>query len=74
MRFFVPADGPVDGEGPAELAAHQDFVWLSGDNNYRTIAAATLAVFRHVVATYDFSFVLKVCTTAAVQGQTAKAK
>lgn len=58
-RFFVPSDGPVDGSGPVELAAKQDFVWLRGDNSYRTIAAATLAVFRHVVATYDFSFVLK---------------
>lgn len=58
-RFFVPSDGPTDGDGPDELAGNRDFVWLEGDNSYQTLGGATLAVFHHVVATYDFSFVLK---------------
>lgn len=39
-----------------------DFVWLDlpQQQNYRTIGDATLEVFQHVVASYDFSFVLKV--------------
>jgi hypothetical protein len=46
----------------AELKAQSDFVWLDvpKQQNYRTIGDSTLKVFQHVVATYDFSFVLKV--------------
>ena len=37
-------------------------MWLDlpQQQNYRTIGDATLEVFQHVVASYDFSFVLKV--------------
>lgn len=61
VRFFVASQGAVDPPAEAELKAHNDFVWLDmpKEQNYRTIGDSTLMVFQHVVATYDFSFVLK---------------
>jgi hypothetical protein len=53
----------------AELKTRSDFVWLDlpQQQNYRTIGDATLEVFQHVVASYDFSFVLKVGAASELQ-------
>lgn len=59
-RFFVAARGEVREEDRRELAAAHDVVLLQAEQTYRTISAATLAVFQHVVSNYDFAFVLKV--------------
>ena len=59
-RFFVAARGEVDEEGLRELAVARDVVLLQAEQTYRTISAATLAVFQHVVSNYEFAFVLKV--------------
>lgn len=44
-------------------------MWLDlpQQQNYRTIGDATLKVFQHVVASYDFSFVLKVGAASELQ-------
>lgn len=59
-RFFVAARGDTDEAGRAELAMARDVVLLKSEQTYRTISAATLAVFQHAVTEYDFAFVLKV--------------
>mmetsp|Transcript_1306 Transcript_1306/g.3905 ORF Transcript_1306/g.3905 Transcript_1306/m.3905 type:complete len:356 (+) Transcript_1306:621-1688(+) len=58
-RFFVAARGDTDEAGRAELAMARDVVLLKSEQTYRTISAATLAVFQHAVTEYDFAFVLK---------------
>ena len=46
-------------------------MWLDlpQQQNYRTIGDATLEVFQHVVASYDFSFVLKVGAASELRFQ-----